>query len=548
MTQPSGDKTNIHELRIVQIEEARAEQLLRNTEVKARIESLEAALERGGSREALTLLATRSSAGKASDTTSDALDRQLIDSLLEEQLLLENYGEDHPDVIAARKKVKVLRQHVGNLPHEKDGEPVDFLVVYLDSLRQELAVGLEQLAELDELFTQEQNAARSLATFQLADETYRNEIERTQALFDGVIKRLEEIHLVPDSGGVKTQVISPPGLGEQVEPNAVVVGLLSTAMGVLLGVFVAYVVDRTDQRFQSPEDLRRQLGLPLVGHIPVITPAVGAGRDGVDSRTLDPILCTFHNPDHAASEAYRAVRTSLYFSTGAGHRVVQITSPVPGDGKTTLGANLAIAAADSGRKVLLIEADFRRPRLAEVFSLGKQPGVSSVIAGETDLAGAIHATAVDNLSVMPCGPQPSNPSELLTSPRFEQLLEAAGQQFELILVDTPPLLAVTDPAVVAPRVDAVLLVIRLGRNVRYVAHRATEILESVGANVLGVVVNRLDHASRYGAGAYGYRYGYENKYGYHSGYGYGKAAGNGQDVKKEETIIDLHADVPSPLA
>jgi capsular exopolysaccharide synthesis family protein len=278
-----------------------------------------------------------------------------------------------------------------------------------------------------------------------------------------------------------------------------------------------------------------------VGHIPVIRTGETKGKEGTTLPALDPSLCAFHHPDHAASEAYRGVRTSLYFSSrGAGHRVVQITSPVPGDGKTTLSANLAISAADSGKTVLLIEADFRRPRLGEIFSLNEEHGVSSVIGRVSDLEEAIQQTKISDLSVMPCGPRPSNPSELLTSPRFQQLLEAARERFDLILVDTPPLLAVTDPAVVAPRVDTVLLVVSLGRNVRHVAHRATEVLESIGANVLGVVVNRLDRSCRYGTDGYGYGSGYQYKNGYRYGYvGYGSRNGNGHShpaVKSQDPV------------
>jgi capsular exopolysaccharide synthesis family protein len=546
LTNPNGDKINIHELRIGEIERARAEQMLKNTQLKARVEAIEAALQRGGHREALTLLAKQSSAAAGFRTPLDAVDRQLIDALLEEQLLLEHFGDDHPDVISTRRKIATLREHSGQVASGDSGEPRDFLAVYLDSLQQEVEVGHQQLAELDELFTSEQEAARALSTYQLADENHRSAIGRLRQLFDGVIKRLEEINLIPEHGGVKTQVISPPGMGEKVEPNLLVIGLLSLLLGMTLGAGGAFVAEKTDQRFRSPEELRQHLGLPIVGHIPMIHADKTSSQDEDGAAALDPSLCAFHSPEHAASEAYRSVRTALYFSArGAGHRVIQVTSPVPGDGKTTLSANLAISAADSGKKVLLIEADFRRPRLGDIFALDEAHGVSSVIGRESELDEAIQQTPIENLSVMPCGPRPKNPSELLTSPRFQQLLDAARQQFDLILVDTPPLLAVTDPAVVAPRVDTVLLVVSLGRNVRYVANRAAEILDGIGANVLGVVVNRMDENAGYGNNQYGYRRGYRDKdsyrygYTYASGNGNGSKPGNGVANKRRGTSGDL---------
>ncbi len=517
LTNSNGDRTNVHEMRMTEIEQARARQLLDNTQLVARIDAIESVVHQGGSREALTLMAKKDDALTSGRTSRDALETLLVETLLEETLMLEDFGDDHPQVIAVRKKLEMLREHLGGLPNSI-GAGADFFTVYLDSLRQELAVGAEQLAELNELFAREQEAAKSLATFQIADETYRSEIARTQQLFDGVIKRLEEISLVHDQGGVKTQLISPPARGEQVEPTLALVLVLSTVFGLLLGACASYVVERTDQRFRSPEDLRRQLGLPIVGHIPVIS-AIACGSPSPDGASaLDPSLCTFHEPEQAASEAYRAVRTALYFSSrGAGHQVVQITSPTPGDGKTTLSANLAISAADSGKRVLLIEGDFRRPRLAELFCLDQRQGVSSVIAGDAELSEAIKPTVVANLFVMPCGPRPKNPSELLTSGRFQELLDVVRVRFDLILVDTPPLLVVTDPAVVAPRVDTVLLVVSLGRNVRHLALRASEVLASVGANVLGVVVNQIDRSSGYSSQRYGYTY----RYGYADAYGYG---------------------------
>lgn len=516
LTNSKGDRTNVHEMRMTEIEQARARQLLDNTQLKARIDAIESVVHEGGSREALTLLARKDDALTSGRTSRDALETLLVETLLDETRMLEDFGEDHPQVISVRKKLDMLREHLGGLPNSI-GAGADFFTVYLDSLRQQLAVGSEQLAELNELFAQEQEAAKSLATFQIADETYRSEIARTQQLFDGVIKRLEEINLVQDDGGVKTQLISPPARGQQVEPTLALVLALSTVLGLLLGACASYVVERTDQRFRSPEDLRRQLGLPIVGHIPVIS-SIGRGTPSPDGAgALDPSLCAFHEPEHAASEAYRAVRTALYFgSRGAGHQVVQITSPTPGDGKTTLSANLAISAANSGKRVLLIEADFRRPRLAELFCLAEHHGVSSVITGDVESSEAIKPTVVENLFLMPCGPRPNNPSELLTSGRFQEVLDAVRHRFDLILVDTPPLLVVTDPAVVASRVDTVLLVVSLDRHVRHLALRASEVLDSIGANVLGVVVNRIDRSSGYSSQRYGYAYrcGYADAYGY----------------------------------
>src|SRR5260370_32163670 len=142
-----------------------------------------------------------------------------------------------------------------------------------------------------------------------------------------------------------------------------------------------------------------------------------------------------------------------------------------GGGKSTLAANLAISIAQSGRKVVVVDADFRRPRLHTLFGLTAEVGLASVIVGGTELADAVRPSAVEGISVLPCGPRPLNPAELLTSPRFEELLGQLRQRYDFVIIDTPPLLAVTDPCVVAPRVDGVLHTIRISRNGRPATER-----------------------------------------------------------------------------
>ena len=211
--------------------------------------------------------------------------------------------------------------------------------------------------------------------------------------------------------------------------------------------------------------------------------------------------------------------------------MIQVTSPNPGDGKTTLAANLAVAMADSGKRVLLLEADFRRPRVHRYFALDNTVGVTAIITGDAEIPDAIQPTAIRNLWAMPCGPRPNNPSDLLTSPRFKEMIDTLRDQHDFVIIDTPPILAVMDASVVAPRVDAVLMVVRLTKHARDGASRATEMLGALGARILGVVVNGVAKSAgygygsgRYGYGGYrygGYRYG-GNRYGgssYGEGYG-----------------------------
>jgi capsular exopolysaccharide synthesis family protein len=318
------------------------------------------------------------------------------------------------------------------------------------------------------------------------------------------------------SGGFKAEKLGKPGAGGKTSPLPYQYILGGSLLGLMLGLGLAYLLEAMDKGFRTPEEIRRQLGLPVVGHIPLLVPDEDAAARVAGGQLVpDPLLVCHYRPRSVEAEAYRAVRTALYFSVeGEGHKVIQVTSPNQGDGKSTLIGNLAIAIAQSGKKVLLVDADCRRPRQHKVFGLSPSTGLASYLSGTSDLDSGILPTVVEGLSILPCGPLPPNPAELLTSPKFPALLDELRQRYDFVLVDTPPLLAVTDPCVVAARVDGVLLTISMSRKARPQALRAREILATLGCKILGVVVNRLDRdgGSAYQSqtyGGYGYGYSYE---------------------------------------
>ena len=184
--------------------------------------------------------------------------------------------------------------------------------------------------------------------------------------------------------------------------------------------------------------------------------------------------------------------------------------------------------AQSGRRVLLIDADLRRPRVAKIFGLNSDIGVAAVVSGKAEIDDAILAGPVPNLSILPGGKRPTNPAEILSSERFKNMVDMLREKYDVIIIDTPPLLAVSDPGAVAGIVDGVVLTMRLRRNVKPLAARAKSILEAVGANLLGVVINGVSSEAGYG---YNYDYNdyrYAYKYGsnYRSGYGYRYGYGN----------------------
>ncbi|NQT16037.1 MAG: polysaccharide biosynthesis tyrosine autokinase [Planctomycetes bacterium] len=543
------DGGNLHEMRMGEIEATRSQVLVDISQTKAQIEAIDTAMKQGGNREALMLLVAMEDSPdspRSSRSLRTEFEQAMFATLLDEQMMLEDYGADHPKVKAVRKKMQLMREHLGSIPLPKDAEdgPVDFLAVYVESLGHQVKISEERLRTLDEMFEQERDAAKAMASFQVSEETFRSEIARTQQLFDSVVKRVEEMNLMQDYGGVNTQLISPPGIGSLVEPKLPNILGVSAVLGLFAGFGLSYLVELADKRFRSPDDVQRQLGLPLVGHIPLITADLRKeSRDDKDDEKvaegkLSPMLWTHYRPKTRQAEAYRAVRTSLFHSAqGQGHKVIQVTSPNPGDGKTTLASNLAVSVANSGKSVLLVDADCRRPRVHKYFGLDNSVGLTSVIAEEADIPEASQETAVANLWVMTCGPKTQNPADVLTSPRLTQAFDVLKEKYDFVIVDSPPLLAVTDPSVIATRIDAVLLVMRLAKNARHGAHRATEMLRSLGAEILGVVVNGVGKKAGYGYGGYyrygGYRYGghqYGRAYGGQYGYGSEPYGGNGSDV------------------
>jgi polysaccharide biosynthesis transport protein len=548
------DGANLHQERLVGIEAKRAAIVVRQTELKGRLASIDSALKAGRSRSSLaaTLPDLPVRPGTEGRRPAATLEEQLLPLLQQEQALTEDYGPGHPQVQAVRKRIQLTRDFFarpaaarGPSPNA-DGAPDDLadldpLAVYILSAKQELA-DLEQSDQLfAELARTEYDDARQMTSAEIQDEHLRSKIAQLRQLCDTTISRLKEVNLIREYGGFDARIIAPALAGTMVEPKAFPIFSAAVLLGLLTGFGLAYLADRSDRSFRTPEEIRRRLGLPVIGHIPLITSEEQSREEAADAGArLDPVLCTYYQSQSHEAESYRGVRTALYFSLhGKAHKVIQITSPNMGDGKTTLAANLGVSIAQSGKRVVLIDADFRRPRLHKLFGISARVGLASVIEGEAELKDVIQESGVEGLDVIPCGPIPPNPAELLTSPRFPEVLNAIRAQYDFVLVDTPPLLAVTDPCVVAPRVDGVLLNIRVSKNGRPHAERAKEILSTLGVTVVGVVVNGLDggRAGEYGYAHYQYSYGYTN--GYHS-----NGTGDGQTQNGEAEAEAGAADAP----
>lgn len=254
-------------------------------------------------------------------------------------------------------------------------------------------------------------------------------------------------------------------------------------MGLVCGLI--FLREWLDTTLKYVDEIRASIPLPILGSVP----SFDVKAQGISGSPLQTGLCYFHRPGSPEAEAYRSLRTSFLVTLSEGQKIIQLSSPEPGDGKSTLTANLAIAMAQSGKKVLLIDSDLRRARVHTLFGLRRDIGVSEVLSEEIDLLTAAQQTVVDGLSILTCGSLPTNPAEMLASRSYAKMLRNAEQEFDIVLVDTPSLLAVSDPCIVAPNTDGLVLVLRMGKNKRNSARRATEVIDTNNMRVIGVVCN-----------------------------------------------------------
>lgn len=540
---------NLHEEHLSSIDQQITALELQRANKTAELEAIESAVKEGRSKsELMAIVSDLQNRARASSDGARSFDDMLLNLRIEERQLLEDYGQDHPKIRDVRAKMRMIKEHqlkrstddTSDSHLSKDeasGMPADTIDAYMRTLKYDLEKLRVNETKLREHYQAEHKKSREMIREQIEDERLNQEKSRLERLYDGILSQLKAIDMTRDFGGYDAKVLSEPGPGWQIEPRAFPIFSVSIFLGLVAGAGLAYLAEITDKSFRTPEEIRRRLGLPIVGHIPFLK----SGEDAKSARrnvAMDGTLVAFHRPKSTEAEAYRGVRTALYFSTrGEGHKVIQITSPNQGDGKSTLTANLAISIAQSGKRVVLLDADFRKPRQHKVFGVNPNHGLASVISGEAQLKDAVYETGVPNLSLMPCGPIPPNPAELLTSPKFKELLDEIRLMYDIVLVDTPPVLAVTDPSVVAPRVDGLLLVVRVSKNGRPAAERAKEILATLGAKTLGIVVNGVGRQSGFAAYSYG---SYRSGYGY-GNYSYGYAYGDGNETYYQQQDNDGEA-------
>jgi capsular exopolysaccharide synthesis family protein len=328
----------------------------------------------------------------------------------------------------------------------------------------------------------------------------RDSLITQQGLFKQKLDQLQ-VDASLKSGGA--QLVTPASTPTSpIRPRPKRNAIIATAVGLIFGVGLAFLFEYLDDSIKSKDDLDRAAhGTPVLGLIPVVS----SWRSRADPRVV-----SLTEPTSPAAEAYRTLRTSIQFmGLDRPVRTLQVTSPSASEGKTTTLANLGVALARAGQRVVIVCCDLRRPRIHDFFGLSNSIGFTTVLLGDASLMRAVQPVdGTDRLSILSSGPLPPNPSELLSSTRAIEVLTALQGEFDMVLVDCPPVLPVTDAAVLSARVDATLLVATADVTTRREVSRAIELLHQVDAPLVGTVLNGVSTE-----GGYGYSYGYYRYYG-----------------------------------
>jgi len=417
------------------------------------------------------------------------------------------YGASYPRVIQLQAQMNELDTSISN-EVTKVG----------DAVHAEYKAALKAEEMLQASFGRQKQEAYKLNEDAIQYAIMRRDVESSRQLYEGLLKKLKEAGILAGLKSSNINIIDPASIPiEPVEPRIPLNIALGCMGGLLFGMALAFVVENVDNSIRTPQDIEAYCALPSLG----VIPSVIVGKDGHNligstptRQFIQPV--TVEHRNSSGAEAFRALRTSLLLSSpGAPPQVIMVTSGMMQEGKSFIALNLAVVLAQTGQKTLLVDADMRRPTIHKYLGISSTKGLSGCLAGtEKSEAVVVAIDGIPDLYVIPAGHMPPYPSEMLASDAMPQLLEHWREQFRYVVVDTPPILAVTDAAVCARIADVVVLIARSRKTGRQSLIRARDVLRKVRANIAGVVVNDLSFDSVEYRGYYGH-YGSDYHYYYH---------------------------------
>lgn len=445
------------------------------------------------------------------EVLKDPLVQRLRIELVEvESELLElqkKYRAKHPAVTAVEAQVQGLQEQIAASVNR-----------IITGMRNEYELALDQERELLGALEQQKADVQALNQKTIEYTVLEREVESNRNLYDGLLQRMKEASLTERLETSNIQIVE-----EAVAPlrpiapqkgRTIAIGM---GLGLFLGVGLVGFLELRDSSIRSPDDVKHALNLTVLGTIPYVKAKEVAGTDlaSDDKQTVAAAMIsmiTLIEPQSHVAEAYRGLRTNVTFAALGRPAVMLVTSTSPGEGKSSVTANLGMTLAQSQRKTLLIDCDFRRPMLSRIFHLHEQTrGFSDALLHadtEREIVTVIHHTDVDWLDIIPCGTIPPNPSEMLSLERTGLTFSALRDTYAHILIDSPPVTAVTDPVILSQLVDGVLFVIKAGVTNIDAARYARDELLRVQAKLWGAILNQVDFR-KHGAYYYGYK---ENRY------------------------------------
>jgi polysaccharide biosynthesis transport protein len=432
------------------------------------------------------------------------------------QLLVDN-TEEWPEV-------KEVEQQIATVQHKMDEMKSRAAGVVVTNLKTRYEQSLQRENALRASFNQQRGETLTQNEAAINYHIIQQEIETNKNLLDGLLQRAKENDVAlagtPNNINVVDYAIAPrTPVGPQRLLGVSLAFLVSIVFGVCLSIFLEYF----DNTVRSSSDVERMLGLPALAIIPSVGAMArrrffgfGGGKSVLGGELARPELLLNSDARSTVAEAYRQLRTSILLSTaGRAPKALLITSAKPSEGKTTTAVNTAVSLAQTGARVLIIDADLRRPMVHNLFKIANVAGLSTVLSrdvNEQDILSLIEFQAGSDLHVMTSGPIPPNPAELLGSPQMKQLLETLNPHFDHIVIDSPPITNVTDGVLLAALVDGVILVVHGGQSTRELVRRTRQQLRGVGARIFGVVLNNV----RQGDDQYYYQDYYSKPYGFDS--------------------------------
>ena len=453
------------------------------------------------------------------DSVPEVLNNELIRQIKSMEVNLyqrmsefsKKYGKNHPQMVAIDSELKTLQ--------ERKSQEVNRVI---NSLKNEYKVASAREESLKDAFSKQKQELLDLNEKAIQYGVLRREVESTQNIYELLIKRFKETSLSENMKAGNIRIIDKAEVPKTpVKPKKKLSIILAMIVGLFGGTGLAFFLEYLDNTIKTPDDLKQYLNIPDLGPVPLFaTENKGNPKD----RTSD--LIALHSPKSTASESYRGIRTNILFSTAESvPQVILVSSTGPREGKTITVANIAITMAQAGSKIIILDCDMRRPEIHNLFGAIRDRGMSNILVGIDNIGEIIQSTKIPNLDLITSGPIPPNPSEILGSKRMKSLVVALRKKYNHILIDSPPVTAVTDALVLSKSVDGVIVVIRTGDMARQIVKNGISQFNNMGAHIIGAVLNGIDLSSSK------YSYYYYQYYRYY----YGKDSEEIKTSRKKKT-------------